>query len=200
MQPGPLKQYQEEHGIGEEPDRSQELIESLFPKVEVYTGQGHAYFGAALFNEILPYVQDCDIVLKLDPDILFSLKDWNTLISFIRETDHDAYYYNYKACTINYYGTGHYEWGVMDADEQRELIAFAPQRNLGDVLEYKADNPTTVPCVMGHHLRGWNKPKSFTADWERVYPQLADKYGGFITLPQEHQDTMNTWLKFLNEV
>lgn len=202
FQPGPLGQYQEEHGIGEEPDRTFSLVRKLFPEVEIKYSKGHKEFSHRLYNEILPHVQDMDIVFRLDVDMLFTDKDWSQLLQYIRSTNFDVYRVNFTTNSPNYYITGDYDHGVMDALEE-DPIAFNPKSPLiwSGRLDYPSDHQVTIePDLYGgwgrwrmHHFRGWNKPKSTPEGWEKDKEDWVKQYGGWVSCPKEIRDKMSAW-------
>lgn len=199
----PLPQYYTEHGYSLIPDKSEKLLKKHFPKIEIHPSTYTGEFGAPLYNEGLPLMQDCDIVLILDTDMLFTPTDWKKMIEFIRDTNYDCYRLNYSKNSINYYMD--FDHGLKDAKEL-DPRAINPKNNLEWVLEY----PYGLHYLMEwenwicHHFRGWNKPKTITKDWpnsnyaKQAFDQYANK-GDWFHCPQEirdmfDKDTMNSWL------
>jgi len=205
FQPGPLGQYQKEHGIGEKPDKSFSIIRKLFPEVTIKYSKGHDEFSHQLYNEILPHVQDCDIVFRLDVDMFFLQKDWDKLLNFIRSTEYDCYRVNFATHSPNYYVD--YDHGVMDALE-RDPIAFNPKLPLiwDGTLSYPSYNQTTIGYDAPgswkdwrmHHLRGWNKPKSTGDGWIEAHEEWVKQYGEWFSLPRELKEKIELWQKQLN--
>jgi hypothetical protein len=93
MQPGPLPQYKNEHGYSTKKDLSEKILREQFPNVEIYEGNFPTSldFQAELYNEGLLKMRDCDVVFRLDPDMLFSDEDWKALVNLVRTTDFEAY-------------------------------------------------------------------------------------------------------------
>lgn len=202
---GPLPQYRDEHGYSEKPDLSQEILKKKFPFVELYPSHYQNNFGAGLYNEGLELMKDCDIVLRLDPDMLWTEKDWKRFIDFIRNTDFDSYRMDFSKCSINYYVTGRYDLGLKDAKEF-DPLGVNPQFPFFNVLDYKQDNSITIDWSdwICHHFRGWNKPKSTDQFWEHSpYAQEAfAKYsenGKWLECPEEIKNKMENWLDELNQ-
>jgi hypothetical protein len=203
MANAPLPDYNSDHGYSEQADRTLDLIRK-FPKVEIYESTYHGPFCCDLYNEGLQYLQDCDIVFRLDPDMFMFDKDWEMWISFIRSNPEiDCYRVNFSKCTINYYKD--FDHGLQDAQEF-DVLAFNPHKQLIQVLDYPARNPYIINWNnwMIHHFRGWNKPKSVTKDWENsdyakeVFP-LYNNNGDWFHCPQEIKDKFDkksaiTWL------
>lgn len=190
----PLLQYSDQHGYSDTPDNSEKILREEFPKVELYPSTHEGMFGCGLYNEGLKYVQDCDIVLRLDPDMLFTTKDWITFIDFIRNTDHDCYRMDFAKCSVNYYMTWDFDHGLKDAKEH-DPLGVSPKKPYTGVLDYEAEREIEIKwddwtC---HHFRGWNKPKSVGKDWVKSeYAKEAfEKYsdnGRWYSAPQEIQD------------
>lgn len=199
----PLPQYFTEHGYSLKADRSQELLKKYFPKVEIHPSTYSEEFGAPLYNEGLKYVQDCDTVLILDTDMLFTKNNWKKMMDFIKNTDYDCYRLNYIKNSINYYMD--FDHGLMDAKEM-DPRAINPKHDLEWVLDYPHGKQHLMEWEgwMCHHFRGWDKPKSVTKDWPNTeYAKSAFKSysnkGDWFHCPDEIKkmfdpDTMKTWL------
>lgn len=193
LQNGPLADYHDQHGYKVEEDNSEKILREEFPSVEIHRSTQHVgQFGSELFNEILPLVQDCEIVFKLDPDMLLNKKDWKRLVDFIRSGSHDCYRLNYQDCTTNYYMTGDFDHGLRDAREG-DIIAFDPRKRLTGILDYDSSNSYMISWedFMVHHFRGWNKPKSTPKEWiNSPNAQIALKEGGgtWLSCPPEIRD------------
>ena len=159
-------------------------------------------FGAGLYNEGLRLMQDCDIVLRLDPDMLWTKKDWEAFINLIRTTDFDCYRMDFEKNSINYYMTGDFEHGLKDAKEF-DALAVDPKKLFTGILDYPSVNHTLInlPDWMCHHFRGWNKPKSTPSDWhtriEKAYVDEFGDKGGWFQCDPEVRRTMEAWLKEL---
>ena len=200
IQPAPLGQYQQEHGIGEKPDRSEQLIKEMYPNVEIHYGRGHKEFNEELYNEILAYVQDMDIVFRLDVDMFFTEEDWNKLLEYIQMVDADAFLMNFKRNSINYYAD--YDHGAMDAEEF-DPIAFNPKYPLewrsGLIAGGDMHNIISIDKWMCHHCRGWNKPKSIGKDWVKDHEEWVKKYNGWHKMPEEIRTKLELWQKQLKK-
>src|SRR4051812_24263612 len=107
----PLPSYKNEHGYSTKKDLSEQILKSQFPNVEIVKAMYPVEldFACGLYNEGLRLMQDCDIVLRLDSDMLFTQKDWDAFIQYIRETDFDCYRMDFEKDSINYYQTGRYD-------------------------------------------------------------------------------------------
>lgn len=192
LQNGPLIDYRDQHGYSTTPDRSEEIIRQEFPNVVVKRSKitEARQFGCELYNEILPFAQDFDIVFRLDPDMFFTDKDWGRLIEYVRTTDFDCYRMDFKTQSINYYVTNEYTWGLRDAKET-DLLALDPRQQLMPVLSYPSKKDCTIPLEdwICHHFRGWNKT-SVTASFPKEHQELADMCGGWVSCPLEIQEKL----------
>lgn len=208
MQPGPLPQYKNEHGYSMKKDMSEVLLEMYFPNVEIKPGfyPTTQDFAAGLYNEGLDLLKDFDIVLRLDPDMLWTKKDWNAFIDLIRNTDYDCYKMDFANDSINYYMTGDFDHGLKDAQEF-DPLAVDPGKQFTNVLDYPAAKPTVIkiPGWTCHHFRGWQKPKSTPPDWaeKRVSKDYVEKYGNkgkWFECPEEIRMKMQEWMDELREI
>lgn len=205
----PLPQYHNEHGYSYEADRSEKILRELYPHVEIYPSSWKEEFGGGIYNEGLKMMQDYDIVLRLDPDMLWTEKDWKMFIDFIRNDDQDCYAMNFARDSINYYMTGDYAHGLKDAKEF-DPLGVNPKYLFNDhgALNY----PNNQCCILTfpddwtcHHFRGWNKPKSVHSGWpDTPYAKEAfAKYsenGKWYKCPEEIKEKMKNWLNRLKEI
>lgn len=204
LQNHPLGNYWH-HGIGDTPDRSKKILEKYFPNVEVYrTKLDVREFSAALYNEGLEMMQDCDIVLRLDPDMLFVEKEWDDIITNLRNSDYDCYRMDFKENSINYYMTWDYEHGLKDADEH-DALAVNPKQMFTGVLDYPDNNQIYLTGdYICHHLRGWNKPNTVPDNWKDTESaRIALNHTEdrkWHKLPQELIDKMEDWRKELETI
>lgn len=135
------------------------------------------------WNAGLPFVQDCDIVLRLDIDYFMSQEDWKKAIDYIRTTRFDAYTIDFSPkTTTNYYVTGSFDYGLDDSDGVI-VLAF----NTRYPLEHEQNTTgetrrldEAVPGIKLHHLRGW-KPR-YNKEWA---DSLEKKW---TSAPQEIKD------------
>lgn len=216
----PLPNYHKEHGYGAEPDSSEKLIREMFPKVEIYKSEypEGKEFSAELYNECLKYVQDCDIVFRLDPDMFFEDKVWEDFLQYIQDTDYDAYRMDFAKDSINYYMTGDFDHGLKDAQEH-DPLAFNPKYRLETPIVVKNgvakayqfqffhgnDCIIDFPGFFCHHFRGWNKPKSTpnpewkNTEYAREALSLYGDDGDWYTCPQSIRDKIEPWLKKLEQ-
>jgi hypothetical protein len=206
MHKRPLPNYEKEHGYSVEPDRSEQLIRTFFPKVEIYYSdypEGKE-FGADIYNECLQYVQDCDIVFRLDPDMFFEDKVWKDLLNYIQTTQFDCYRMDFAKDSINYYMTGDFEHGLKDAQEF-DMLAFNPKYSLSSphgTLEYSHGNDVIInfPGFFCHHFRGWNKPKSTpnpqwkNSEYARTALALYGNDGEWFSCPESVREKIQEWL------
>lgn len=200
----PLKDYKHDHYIDDKPDRSEKILRTKFPQVEIYNSTYSGIFQAEVYNQCLQFVQDCDIVLRLDPDMIFELDMFNNFISAINETDFDAYRIDFSKCSINYYMTGDYKHGLMDSLES-DILAFNPHYEFTGVIDYPSQNQAILhdpEQFFFHHFRGWNKPKSTPADWWKQpnISKLVEKYGkngDWYTCPEPVRSKMENWIEEL---
>ena len=208
MQPGPLPQYANEHGYSRRPDLSRSILEMYFPKVEIYDGNFPTTidFAAELYNEGLSYMDDCDIVLRLDPDMLWTKKDWNAFVDLLRTTDFDCYRMDFAKDSINYYMTGDFDHGLKDAQEM-DPLAVDPRNQFTGVLDYTGNKETVIkiPGWTCHHFRGWQKPKSTPPDWYRTklpdgWVQQYGNNGEWFKCDPEIKNTMEKWMRELEEM
>jgi hypothetical protein len=200
MHKRPLPNYHKEHGYSIEPDNSEELLRKEFPKVEIYEAiypEGQE-FGPDIYNEGLKYLQDCDIVFRLDPDMFFEDQAWKDLLDYIRNTTYDCYKMDFANDSMNYYMTGDFDHGLKDAKEM-DPLAFNPKNRLiwGEHgFDCNTENSTIIkfPGFFCHHFRGWNKPKSTpnpewkNSDYARIALQLYGDNGAWYTCPQSIRD------------
>lgn len=203
MQPGPLPQYHKEHGYSRKKDLSEDILRKSFPNVEIYPGNYPTTmeFGSGLYNEGLAMMQDCDIVFRLDPDMLWTTVDWQRFIDFIQETNYDCYRMDFANDSINYYMTGDFYHGLKDAKEF-DALAVNPKYFFTGVLDYPDHNTTVVdmPAWVCHHFRGWNKPKSTpNPEWlESDYAKQAlleyGDEGSWFECPFEIRTQMEEWI------
>lgn len=208
MQPGPLPQYYNEHGYSRHKDMSEPILEMYFPQVEIFPGQFPTTmdFQAALYNEGLALMEDCDIVLRLDPDMLWTKKDWTAFVDLLRNTDYDCYRMDFANDSVNYYMTGDFNHGLKDAQEF-DPLAVDPRKRFTGVLDYPIQNPHLIklPGWVCHHFRGWQKPKSTPPDWadkhvSKEYVQQFGNKGGWYECPDEIRITMEDWMSELEEI
>lgn len=199
LQDGPLPQYKNEHGYDSKPDKSEKILRKYFPSVEIYRGHypTNIDFGAELYNEGLRMMQDCDIVLRLDPDMLWNQKDWERMISFIRETDFDCYRMNFSRDSINYYMTWDFDHGLKDAQEF-DALGVDPKKMFTGVLDYPAENQIVFGFDnwLCHHFRGWQKPKSTPPDWHKdksMQVMLYGDMGSWYRCPLEIRQVILAW-------
>lgn len=202
LQSGPMPNY-ERHGIGDKPDRSERILREFFPQVEIYdaTYPPGRDFGSGLYNEGLERMQDCDIVLRLDVDMIWSPKDFQKMVDYIRDTEYDCYQMNFSADSVNYYMTGDYEHGLKDAQEFDPLGAD-PRHLYQGLLDYPSNNRVTMDLgITCHHFRGWNKPISTPPGWDK---QLDSEYfkrysnnGEWYVCPDDVRKPMEEWQKTL---
>lgn len=201
----PLPNYKNEHGYSDVPDKSEEILRSEFPNVEIYYSEypEGKEFGADIYNEGLKYLQDCDIVFRLDPDMFFEDQVWEDLLSYVQNTTYDCYRMDFSNDSINYYMTGDFEHGLRDAQEM-DPLAFNPKYKLDTpiitengestfyMFQYSHGNETIVkfPGFLCHHFRGWNKPKSTPnpewkyGDYARTALQIYGNDGDWYKCPQ----------------
>lgn len=184
----PWPDYVKQHGCVSSSDGTYEFIikyAGIHPNIEIYTVnvpvEADWHRVDKLWNAGIPYVLDCDIVLKLDVDYFFSPDDWELLISYIRSTSNDCYYFDFRFPYVtNYYVTGSLEYGVNDSDGF-QIIAFDPKSRLSYENIYPAKTPIEIckelPNIRLHHLRGW-KPK-YTQKF------IESNFNNFCSAPQE---------------
>lgn len=221
LQERPLPNYFKEHGYSAKPDLSEHLLQKHFPEVEIYPSRFEEgrEFGADLYNDGLEYVQDCDIVFRLDPDMFFTDEVWKTLITHIQESEYNCYHMKFDTDSINYYMTGDFEHGLKDAQEV-DALAWNPKRKLR-YLEWADPNMPGIvqhadlacpwdkhhfidfPGFMCHHFRGWNKPKSTPNPAWGLRPEtfeLVEAYGNsgeFYLTPLEIENKVSDSLRVL---
>jgi len=203
MQKGPLPNYQKEHGYGIYPDLSRQIIEEYFPQVEIYEGNYPTTieFSGGLYNEGLEMMEDCDIVLRLDPDMFWTKKDFTAFIDYIRKTDFDCYRMDFRKNSINYYMTGDFNHGLKDAQEV-DPLGVNPHFKFTGVLDYKVPIPKQkvidIPDWMCHHFRGWQKPKSTPSGWDKmVSKEYIMEFGNrdkWFSCPDEIKEPIQKWL------
>ncbi len=208
----PLPNYHKEHGYGVVPDLSEKLLREMFPNVEIYKSEypEGKEFGADLYNECLKYVQDCDIVFRLDPDMFFEDRVWEDTLSYVQNTNYDCYRMDFANDSMNYYMTGDFDHGLKDAKEM-DPLAFNPKFPLATpngTFEYPHGNDTffKFPGFFCHHFRGWNKPKSTPnpewkySDFARTNLALYGDNGDWYSCPQAIKDKIEPWMKELGEL
>lgn len=152
------------------------------PFVEVIANPLSTEFCAEVYNPGLRHLAaDCDIVLKLDSDMLMLPADAARFVEYIRKTAFDCYHLDFKVSTIDY--SYDFEHGTKTGVEF-DIMVVAPQRMLsGDgLLDYPAVHRTSIvmPDII-HHFRGWKGHNSwvvsgkteggFTAD------EMRQRYG-----------------------
>lgn len=203
----PLPSYKNEHGYSTRKDLSEQILREQFPHVELVDAlyPPELDFMAGLYNEGLRLMQDCDIVLRLDPDMLWNEKDWKAFVNLLRTTNNDCYRMDFANDSINYYMTGDFDHGLKDAQET-DPLAVDPHRMFTGVLDYRGTNEAIIklPGWMCHHFRGWNKPKSTPATWhqtvEEVYVKKFGNDGGWFKCDPEVRKNMEEWLQELNKM
>ena len=150
-------------------------------------------------------MRDCDIVFRLDPDMLFTDHDWKLLVDLVRNTKFDAYRMDFKKDSINYYMTGDFNHGLKDAQEY-DPLAVNPNLLFTGVLDYPGESKIIdIPGFICHHFRGWQKPKSTPSDWadKMVSKEYVDEFGdngGWYKCPEEIKNKMESWMKELEEM
>lgn len=210
MQKRPLPNYHKEHGYSTKSDYSEYLIRKFFPQVEIHesTYPEGKEFGADLYNEGLKYVQDCDIVFRLDPDMFFEDEVWDNFIWFVRNSSFDCYRFNFAKYSVNYYKTWEYSFGLKDAKEF-DPLAFNPKYPLATPhgsFEYPHGNEVVIkyPDIQMTHFRGWNKKKSVPSDWQysdyaRTALALYGNNGEWFQCPESIKKRLESWRKWLEE-
>ncbi len=182
----PLPAYHKEHGYSIEPDLSEYLLRTYFPNVEIIQSKypENTEFGPELYNEGLRLMQDCNLVFRLDPDMFFTQRIWNDLLSYIRRTNYDCYHMDFSKDSINYYMTGDFEHGLKDAQEWDPLVVNPKYmfQSLKGALFYPdgTHNVIKFDDFLCHHFRGWGKPKSTPTPAWGLRPEafeLVEKYG-----------------------
>lgn len=123
---------------------------------------------------------DCDVVIRLDPDQFFTKEDMEKLIYQIKSNKSNYYRFSLKDNSINYYVMNRFYYGLKDAQEEHEIIAFDPR------LGYHLQDTGSffIKDVMMHHLRGWKKnvTEEFIIKFQK---DNRDTCGDFITAPLE---------------
>lgn len=203
MHDRPLPSYHNEHGYSNKKDLSEYILRKYFPNVEIQKAMypPELDFGPGLYNEGLVQMLDCDIVLRLDPDMLWTKKNWDEFINLLRTTDNDSYVMDFAKDSVNYYMTGDFEHGLMDAKEF-DPLAVNPEKLFKDEipLYYPATNPMLIKLDnwICHHFRGWNKPKSTPAGWadtlSKEYLAEYGNEGGWFECDPEIRKKMEEWL------
>lgn len=202
LQNGVLPSYRDNHGYSMEPDKSEKILRTYFPKVEIVQSKYDSSqdFKCELYNEGLRQTQDYDIVLRLDPDMIWTKKDFREMIDFMRNTDFDCYRMNFSKDSINYYITWDYEHGLKDAAEF-DALGVSPKKMFSGIVDYPADNGTIMSFNDGwmcHHFRGWNKPKS-TPKWWYIQPnaqealRLYGDKGKWFSCPLKIRERVEYW-------
>jgi hypothetical protein len=207
MQPGPLPSYHKEHGYSIKKDKTEDIIRHYFPQVEIFESEhpNTEEFGAALYNEGLDLMQDCDIVTRFDPDMFWTAEAMKDFFEHIRNTEFDCYKMDFHNDSVNYFITGDYEHGLKDAQEY-DPLGVDPKKGFRPVLDYPATKPTIYKADnwLCHHFRGWNKPKSTPVDWWKEQPaEYIDFYGDHTTSNGWHhaplwlREIMDNWMNEL---
>jgi len=216
MQQGPYPSYLA-HGYDNTKDRSEEILREYFPDVEIYKSHADPKydFCPETYNEGLRLMEECDIVFRLDPDMIFTDTDWTKLIAHIRSTNYSAYRMDFPNDSINYYITWDYEHGLKDAAE-KDALAVDPKNKFAvvqriirgrkgyDVLGYPLENNVVfkIPNWICHHFRGWNKPKTVAKDWfnqpnaQEAFKKHSNN-GKWYVCPEEVKLKMESWRKRL---
>lgn len=178
----PWDDYVREQGVSVQPDRSEEIIRTEFPQVEIYTASQNK-FGADLYNQGLEILSDCDLVLRLDYDMFLTKKEFNIFLDMLANGISDCYRINFSTRTINYYYDC--DHGVKNAKEF-DPIAVSPRGRFRGLLSYDyglteiiTDAPWTI-----HHMRGF-KGAANSIDWiegrktdvEFTAQEVREKYG-----------------------
>lgn len=216
----PFPNYHKEHGYSVDPDRSEYFLRKYFPNVEIHkvTIPEGKEFGAWVYNECLQYVQDMDIVFRLDPDMFFENQVWKDFLSYIQNTSYDAYRMDFANDSINYYMTGDFNHGLKDAQEFDPLainphyelatpIVLQGGKRLASQFQYPHGNDTIIkfPGFFCHHFRGWNKPKSTPnpewkhSDYARTALQIYGDNGDWYSCPESIREKIEPWLQELKE-
>lgn len=209
MQPGPLPQYYKEHGYAKKSDLSKTILEDYFPEIEVYDSNfpSTEEFSCGLYNEGLEMMQDCDIVLRLDPDMFWTEKDFKAFIDYIRSTEYNCYRMDFRKQSINYYMTGDFSHGLKDAQEI-DPLAVNPKHFFTGILDYEVpiaeQRVMDIPGWMCHHFRGWQKPKSTPHGWDKTVSQeyvleFGNK-GGWFECPDEVRAPIEDWMSELQDL
>lgn len=206
LQKEPLPSYHNEHGYSRKPDASEYILRKYFPNVEIVPSYypPQMDFGAGLYNEGLAQMQDCDIVLRLDPDMLWNKKDWDAFVNLLRTGDASCYRMDFHNDSINYYETGQYDYGLKDAQEF-DALAVDPKQFFTGILDYPVVGEIIkLPDWMCHHFRGWNKPKSTPQGWhnsvEQAYIDEFGNNGSWFHCDPEVRKAMEDWQKELAEI
>jgi len=209
VQSGPLPSYKNEHGYSTKADTTQFVLEEYFPNVEVYNSEYPIQmdFRGELYNEGLSMMEECDIVLRLDPDMLFTDRDFDQFVEFVQNNDAEAYRMDFRSDSINYYMTGDFDHGLKDAQED-DALAVSPKKRFTGILDYTGESRVIkIENWMCHHFRGWNKPKSTPSNWakdivqEEYVKEFWDKNNKcWYKAPKEIKKKMKKWLKELEQI
>jgi hypothetical protein len=168
----PCPAYAKEH------DGSRARAAAL-PFVEVIDNPLSTEFCAEVFNPGLRHLSDCDIVLKLDSDMLMMPADAARFVEYIRGTAFDCYHLDFKVSTIDY--SYDYDHGTKTGVEF-DIMAVAPQRLFTGLLDYPAVHRTTIamPDVI-HHFRGWKGHNSWVLGGKTeggfTAEEMRERYG-----------------------
>jgi GT2 family glycosyltransferase len=101
----PFKDYFANGLVKPEPDNSIEILRKEFPYVHLIE-HNFDFFCGDLFNLGMEKARElgCDVIIKLDPDMLMEKESWNSLINQISEEDWDTLLLDYQNNTIAYKG------------------------------------------------------------------------------------------------
>src|ERR1035437_2832785 len=172
-------------GHSDKPDRSLELIKKYCPEVEIfYTDISN--WNSNLFNHALGLANDCDKVVTLHADTVLNDKDWQILLTFLKETDYDVYKLNMPKCTINYYYD--FEHGARNCLDVEPIAAKSTTR-YSNLYTYPPEAKVYTidwPDFTVHHYTGWKLPAT-TKEWM----EENKNWQKWTPCPQEIRDKFN---------
>jgi len=107
----PFKEYFNAGFVSSTPDNSEKIIRELYPKAHIVYHDFDSFCGN-LLNLGLSKARElnCDMIIKLDVDMLLIKKDWSTFIQKVKESNHDCISLDYHKHTFVY--KGDFEHGI----------------------------------------------------------------------------------------
>lgn len=192
----PFKDYLAAGIYKQQKDNAINIIKEEYKHVHVIP-HNFEYLCGDLFNLGLNYAKTlgADVIIKLDPDMFLTKKDWDLLINKIKAGDYDKMTLDFRKCTVVYktvwsnYPKLDFKHGVscdvFDVGNDT-LVAKTEQRFVQDDQRiYTTGNRDVLidwDDFVIHHFSGF-KPNCDENELKRI--ETLTRFNGWVDCPQE---------------